>query len=51
MQTIRVRTTQNVFIEYPLASVGERIAAYLIDWIILDSLHRRYRCHVRKSGG
>ena len=35
MQTIRVRTTQNVFIEYPLASVGERIAAYLIDWIIL----------------
>ncbi|HZB12540.1 MAG TPA: RDD family protein [Chryseolinea sp.] len=35
MQTIRVRTTQNVFIEYPLASVGERIVAYLIDWIIL----------------
>ncbi|HEX6223126.1 MAG TPA: RDD family protein [Chryseolinea sp.] len=35
MQTIRVRTTQNVFIEYPLASVGERIAAYLVDWIIL----------------
>jgi uncharacterized RDD family membrane protein YckC len=31
MQTIRVRTTQNVFIEYPLASVGERIVAYLID--------------------
>ena len=35
MQTIRVRTTQNVFIEYPLASVGERIVAYLIDRIIL----------------
>jgi uncharacterized RDD family membrane protein YckC len=35
MQTIRVRTTQNVFIEYPLASVGERIGAYFIDWIIL----------------
>lgn len=35
MQTIRVRTTQNVFIEYPLASVGDRILAYLIDRIIL----------------
>jgi uncharacterized RDD family membrane protein YckC len=35
MQTIRVRTTQNVFIEYPLASIGDRILAYLIDWIIL----------------
>jgi uncharacterized RDD family membrane protein YckC len=35
MQTIRVRTTQNVFIEYPLASVGDRILAHLIDRIIL----------------
>src|SRR5687768_3608450 len=31
MQTIRVRTTQNVFIHYPLASIGDRIGAYLID--------------------
>ena len=35
MQTIRVRTTQNVFIHYPLASIGDRIVAYLIDRIIL----------------
>lgn len=35
MQTIKVRTTQNVFIEYPLASIGDRILAYLIDWVIL----------------
>jgi uncharacterized RDD family membrane protein YckC len=35
MQTIRVRTTQNVFIEYPLGSIGDRILAYLIDRIIL----------------
>jgi len=35
MQTISVRTTQNVFIHYPLASIGDRIVAYLMDWIIL----------------
>jgi uncharacterized RDD family membrane protein YckC len=34
MQTIQVRTTQNVFINYPLASVGDRILAYLLDGII-----------------
>ncbi|MBK8290234.1 MAG: RDD family protein [Flammeovirgaceae bacterium] len=35
MQSIRVQTTQNVFIHYPVASVGDRILAYLIDRIIL----------------
>lgn len=35
MQTISVRTTQNVFIQYPLASVGDRILAYLLDMLIL----------------
>lgn len=35
MQTIRVRTTQNVFIEYPLASIGDRILGYLLDRVIL----------------
>lgn len=35
MQTIRVRTTQNVFIEYPLGSVGDRILGHLIDRVIL----------------
>lgn len=35
MQTIRVRTTQNVFIDYPLGSVGDRILAHLFDRILL----------------
>jgi uncharacterized RDD family membrane protein YckC len=35
MQTIGVRTSQNVSINYSLASVGHRIAAYLIDAIIV----------------
>jgi uncharacterized RDD family membrane protein YckC len=35
MQTIQVRTTQNVFIHYPLASVGDRILGYLLDRLIL----------------
>ncbi len=35
MQTIPVRTTQNVVINYPVASVGHRIAAYLVDLAIL----------------
>lgn len=35
MPTIQVRTTQNVFIHYPVASVGDRILGYLIDRIIL----------------
>lgn len=34
MQTISVRTTQNVFIQYPIASLGDRIVAYLIDLVI-----------------
>lgn len=35
MQTVRVRTTQNVFIDYPVASIGDRILGHLIDRIIL----------------
>ncbi|MEQ8362378.1 MAG: RDD family protein [Cyclobacteriaceae bacterium] len=35
MQTIKVRTTQNVFIEYPIGSVGDRILAFLLDRLIL----------------
>ena len=35
MQTIQVRTTQNVFIQYPVASVGDRILAFLLDRLIL----------------
>lgn len=37
METIRVRTTQNVFIEYPIASLGDRMLAYGIDAIILTA--------------
>ncbi len=32
---VHVRTTQNVFITYPVASVGDRILAYLLDQLIL----------------
>lgn len=35
MPTIQVQTTQNVFIHYPVASVGDRILGYLIDRIII----------------
>lgn len=35
MQTIRIRTTQNVVIEFTLASIGDRILAHLFDRIIL----------------
>lgn len=35
MQTISVQTTQNVSIQYPVASVGDRILAYLLDLAIL----------------
>jgi uncharacterized RDD family membrane protein YckC len=35
MQTISVQTTQNVFIQHPLASIGDRILAYILDRIIL----------------
>jgi len=34
MQTIQVRTTQNVFIHYPVASLGDRILGHLLDQII-----------------
>src|SRR6185295_8970600 len=33
MDTVRVQTTQNVEIEYPLASVGDRVLATLLDFI------------------
>lgn len=35
MSTIRVQTTQNVSLEYEVASVGERIVATLIDYLVL----------------
>ena len=35
MYTVRVRTTQNVIIDYPLAGLGDRILAFVIDTLIL----------------
>jgi uncharacterized RDD family membrane protein YckC len=35
MHTIQVRTAQNVFIHYPVASIGDRILAHLLDALIL----------------
>jgi uncharacterized RDD family membrane protein YckC len=35
METIRVETAQNVFIHYPLSSIGDRILAYLFDTFVL----------------
>lgn len=35
MQTVSVRTTQNVVIDYPVASLGDRILAYFIDVFII----------------
>jgi uncharacterized RDD family membrane protein YckC len=35
MATIRVHTTQNVTIEYSIASIGDRIVATLIDYLVL----------------
>ena len=35
MHAIKIRTTQNVEVEYPIASVGDRIVAYMIDGVVL----------------
>jgi uncharacterized RDD family membrane protein YckC len=35
MQTVEIRTTQNVFIEHQLASIGDRLLAAVIDFAIL----------------
>jgi uncharacterized RDD family membrane protein YckC len=35
MPTVSIQTTQNVFIHYPAASLGDRILAYFIDTLII----------------
>lgn len=35
MNTIRITTTQNIELEYDLASLGERIVSYLIDTLVI----------------
>lgn len=39
MQTIEIRTTQNVTIEYELASLRDRMMAYLIDFLIVSIVY------------
>lgn len=39
MQSVNIRTTQNVQLEYPLAGVGERLLAFIIDLIIVGSFY------------
>ncbi len=35
MHTIKVHTTQNVFVDYPISSIGHRVVAFLLDRLIL----------------
>lgn len=35
MSTIRIQTAQNVVVEYDTASVGDRIVAQLLDWLVM----------------
>jgi len=35
MQSIEIQTTQNVNIEYPIATIGDRVLAALIDYLIM----------------
>ena len=35
MNTVKIQTTQNVEVEYPLASVGDRIIATIIDGVVM----------------
>ncbi len=39
MRTVEITTTQNVAITYELANVGERIAAYLLDMLIVFGIY------------
>ena len=35
MQSVKVRTSQNVLIDYKIASLGDRIVAFIIDYLVL----------------
>lgn len=39
MDTLKINTSQNIAIEQPIASVGERIAATLIDYLIISGYY------------
>lgn len=35
MNTINITTSQNIDLEYELASAGERIVGYIVDWLVI----------------
>ncbi|TAM99471.1 MAG: RDD family protein, partial [Chitinophagaceae bacterium] len=35
MSSIRVNTTQNIQLEFELATLGDRILAFLLDWVVI----------------
>jgi uncharacterized RDD family membrane protein YckC len=37
MNTIVIPTTQNIELEYPIANVGDRILATLLDWLVMSA--------------
>ena len=37
MNTVKISTTQNIELEYDLASLGERIVGFLIDFLIISA--------------
>ncbi|MBO3699486.1 RDD family protein [Roseivirga sp. E12] len=39
MQAVSIQTTQNIQLEYPLAGIGERLLAFLIDAVIIFSIY------------
>lgn len=39
MQAVSIQTTQNIQLEYPLAGIGERILAFVIDIVIIGSVY------------
>lgn len=51
MATIRVHTTQNVTIEYEVASLGERIVATLIDYVVLIAWGGLWALLITKMAG
>ena len=50
MATIRVHTAQNVTLEYEVASIGDRIAATLIDYVILVAWGAAWVLLILKTG-
>jgi len=39
METIKINTSQHVEIDYPVAGLGERVAAYLLDLLVFGAIY------------